>query len=30
MDETSISEPQKKQNLKIIDWREIEAALQSR
>jgi len=27
MDDTSPSEPQKKQNLKIIDWREIEAGL---
>jgi len=27
MDNTSVSEPRKKQNLKIIDWREIEAGL---
>lgn len=27
MDDTSVSEPQKKQNLKIVDWRDIEAAL---
>lgn len=27
MDETSPSEPEKKQNFKVIDWREIEAAL---
>lgn len=27
MDETSVSEPLKKQNFKIIDWREIEANL---